>query len=141
MDEITLVEVAALQVLGMKKTGTYQLIPELLMKIYEFTVKKNIPVSGAPLFLCHEITPEAVMEANGKGTATVEVAWPVSGIVKGNREMKVYDLPGGKMVHTVHKDRTSPVNQHIVSSLHGSKHRDSRSPARSEKYIPTIPGS
>jgi len=103
MDDIALVEVEALQVLGMKKTGTYQLIPELLMKIYEFTVKKNIPVSGAPLFLCHEITPEAVMEANGKGTATVEVAWPVSGTVKGNREMKVYELPGGKMVHTVHK--------------------------------------
>jgi len=103
MDDIALVEVAALQVLGMKKTGTYQLIPELLMKIYEFTVKKNIQVSGAPLFLCHEITPKAVMEANGKGTATVEVAWPVSGTVKGSREMKVYELPGGKMVHTVHK--------------------------------------
>jgi len=103
MDDITLVEVAALQVLGMKKTGTYQLIPELLMKTYEFAVTRKIKVTGPPLFLCHEITPEAVMEANGKGTATVEVAWPVSGTVKGNQEMKIYELPGGKMVHTVHK--------------------------------------
>ena len=29
MDDIALVEVAPLQVLGMKKTGTYHLIPEL----------------------------------------------------------------------------------------------------------------
>jgi effector-binding domain-containing protein len=103
MYDITIVEVAARQVLGMKKTGTYTLIPELMMKIYEFTVKKKIEVTGPPFFLCHEITPEAVMEANEKGTATVEVAWPVSGTVKGTREMKVYELPGGKMVHTVHR--------------------------------------
>ena len=102
MENIAIVEVAAQQVLGMKMTGTYTLIPELLMKIYEFTVKKKIEISGPPLFLCHEISPEAVMEANEKGTATVEVAWPVSGIVKGNREMKVYELPGGKMAHTIH---------------------------------------
>jgi AraC family transcriptional regulator len=103
MDDITIVEVAARQVLGMKKTGTYTLIPELLMKVYEFTVKRNIEVTGPPLFLCHEITPEAVIAANEKGTATVEVAWPVSGSVKGNREIKFYELPGGKMVHTVHR--------------------------------------
>lgn len=103
MNDITIVEVAARQVLGMKKTGTYTLIPELLMKIFAFTVEKKIQISGAPLFLCHESTPEAVMKANEKGTATVEVAWPVSGTVKGSREMKVYELPGGKMVHTVHR--------------------------------------
>ncbi len=103
MNDISIVEVSAQQVLGMKKTGTYQLIPELLMKIYEFTVGKKIQICGAPIFLCHEITPQAVMEANEKGTATVEVAWPVSGTVKGIREMKVYELPGGKMVHTVHR--------------------------------------
>ena len=103
MDDISLVEVAALQVLGIKKTGTYTLIPELLMKIYEFTVIRKIEIAGPPLFLCHEISPKAVMEANQKGTATVEVAWPVSGTVKGNREMKVYELPGGKMVHAIHK--------------------------------------
>jgi len=103
MNDITIVEVCPQQVLGMKKTGTYLLIPELLMKIYEFTVGKKIQISGAPIFLCHETTPEAVMEANEKGTATVEVAWPVSGTVKGTREMKVYELPGGKMVHTVHQ--------------------------------------
>ncbi|MDD1700352.1 MAG: GyrI-like domain-containing protein [Methanoregula sp.] len=103
MEGISIVEVPSQQVLGIKMTGTYMLIPELLMKIYEFTVKKKVGISGPPVFLCHEISPEAVMEANEKGTATVEVAWPVFGIVKGTREIKVYKLPGGKMVHTVHK--------------------------------------
>jgi effector-binding domain-containing protein len=103
MHDISIVEVSARQVLGMKKTGTYMLIPELLMKIYEFAVGKKIQISGAPIFLCHETTPEAVMEANEKGTAMVEVAWPVSGTVKGTQEMNVYELPGGKMVHTVHQ--------------------------------------
>jgi AraC family transcriptional regulator len=103
MENITLVEVAAQQVVGIRKTGTYILIPELLMKVYEYTVKKKMVIAGPPLFLCHEISPEAVMAANEKGTATVEVAWPVSGTVKGSRDMKVYELPGGKMVHTVHR--------------------------------------
>ena len=103
MEDIVLVEVAVQQVVGIKKTGTYKLIPELLMKVYEFTVKKKMVITGPPLFICHEIFPEAVMEANEKGTAIVEVAWPVSGIVKGNREINVYELPGVKMVHTVHK--------------------------------------
>jgi AraC family transcriptional regulator len=103
MEDITLVEVAAQQVVGIRKTGTYILVPELLMKVYEYTLKKKMVIAGPPLFLCHEISPEAVMAANEKGTATVEVAWPVSGTVKGSRDMKVYELPGGKMVHTVHR--------------------------------------
>ena len=103
MGDIAIVEVAAQQVIGIRKTGTYTLIPELLMKIYEYSVKKKMAIAGPPLFLCHEISSEAVMEANGKGTAIVEVAWPVSGNVKGSRDIKVYRLPGGKMVHTVHK--------------------------------------
>ena len=89
MEDIAIVEVAAQQVVGRRKTGTYILIPELLMKVYEYTVKKKMVIAGPPLLLCHEISPGAVTEANEKGTATVEVAWPVSGIVKGNREIKV----------------------------------------------------
>jgi hypothetical protein len=48
MNDISIVEVPAQQVLGMKKTGTYLLIPELLMKIYEFTVGKKIQISESP---------------------------------------------------------------------------------------------
>jgi effector-binding domain-containing protein len=102
MEEIAIVEVAAQQVLGIKKTGTYALIPELLMKVYEYSVKKKLVITGPPIFICHEISPEAVMEANTKGTARVEVAWPVSGTTKGTKEMKVYVLAGGKMAHIIH---------------------------------------
>lgn len=102
MENIALVEVAAQQVVGIKKTGAYDLIPELLMKVYAYTVKKNIAIAGPPIFLCHEISPEAVIEANEKRTATIEVAWPVSGTAKGENEIKVYELAGGRMAHTTH---------------------------------------
>jgi effector-binding domain-containing protein len=102
MDEITIVEIPKQKVLGMRKTGTYRLIPELLMKVYEYTVLKKITVAGPPLFICHETLPESVREANEKGTAVVEVAWPVTGPAKGSRTIRLYDLPGGKMVRTVH---------------------------------------
>ena len=44
MEDIALVEVAAQQVIGIRKTGTYRLIPELLMKIYEYSVKKKMVI-------------------------------------------------------------------------------------------------
>ncbi|OPY38203.1 MAG: Bacterial transcription activator, effector binding domain [Methanoregula sp. PtaU1.Bin051] len=102
MDEIAIVKVPKQKVLGIRKSGTYRLIPELLMKVYEYAVSKKIAIAGPPVFLCHETSPESVREANEKGTAVVEVAWPVAGTAKGNREIRAYDLPGGKMVRTVH---------------------------------------
>lgn len=103
MDEITIVDLPEQKVLGTKKKGNYTLIPELLMKVYEFAEKKKIAIAGPPVFLCHETSPESVKEANEKGTAVVEIAWPVAGVVKGGRGMTAYDLPGGKMVRTVHR--------------------------------------
>jgi AraC family transcriptional regulator len=103
MTEITLVEVPAMDVLGTKKTGTYSLIPELLMKVITYIREKKATVSGPPFFLCHETSPAAVQEENEKGTAVVEVAWPVNEHVKGTKEITSYVLPGGRMAHVVHK--------------------------------------
>ena len=103
MEEITIVEIPPQQVAGIQKTGRYELIPELLLKVYEFIVEKKITIAGMPTFVCHETSPEAVSEANEKGTAIVEVAWPVSGTVKGSGELMVYELPGGRMVRTLHR--------------------------------------
>ncbi len=102
MEDITIVEVPARQVIGIRKTGSYNLIPELLMKVCEYAVKENLVITGPPIFICHEISPEAVMEANEKGSATIEVAWPVSGTARGTGDMKIYDMSGGMMVHTIH---------------------------------------
>lgn len=103
MEETAIIEIPPQQVLGITKTGTYRLIPELLMKLYEFIVEKKIALAGMPTFICHETSPCAVMEANENGTAIVEVAWPVSGLVKGSGEIRVYELQGGKMVRTLHR--------------------------------------
>ena len=67
MEDITIVEVPARQVIGIRKTGSYNLIPELLMRVCEYAVKENLVITGLPIFICHEISPEAVMEANEKG--------------------------------------------------------------------------
>lgn len=103
MDEITIINLPPQQVMGITKTGTYGIIPELLMKVYESIVDKKLTITGAPMFICHETCPEAVLEANEKGTAVVEVAWPVSGSSDNSGEIKMYELPGGKMVRAFHK--------------------------------------
>lgn len=102
MTEITLVEVPAMNVIGTTKTGTYALIPELLVKVFAYIQKKKAPIAGPPLFLCHEISPAAVAEAHEKGTAKVEVAWPVKEPVKGTKDIASYILPGGRMAHVAH---------------------------------------
>ena len=102
MEEISIVEIPPQKVAGIRKTGTYALIPELLMKVYAFLDKNGIYPSGMPAFICHETSPEAVTEANENGTADVEVVWPVSGDPCGGEDVEIYELPGGKMVRAVH---------------------------------------
>jgi len=103
MEEITIVLVPPQQVVGIKKTGNYTLIPELLMQLAGYIMKNKITFAGMPTFICHETSPECVKEANEKGTALVEVVWPVTGTVTGSGDIEVYTLPGGKMVRTFHK--------------------------------------
>jgi effector-binding domain-containing protein len=103
MEEITVIEVPTRQVVGIKKRGSYHLIPELLMQLAGYIIEKKITFAGMPMFICHETSPECVKEANENGTALVEVVWPVAGTVTGSGVIEVYPLPGGKMVRTVHK--------------------------------------
>ncbi|MDD5142044.1 GyrI-like domain-containing protein [Methanoregula sp.] len=101
--KITLIEVSPMDVLGTEKTGTYALIPELLMKVFSYMMEQKISIAGPPVFNCHECSPEAVQVANANGTARVEVAWPVTGPASGSGDIRRYTLPGGKMVHVIHK--------------------------------------
>ena len=103
MMEITIVEVPAMNVLGAKETGTYALIPGLLMNVFAYLQEKKAAIAGPPIFLCHETSPAAVREANEKGTAVVEVAWPVNELVKGTKKITAYVLPGGRMAHVIHR--------------------------------------
>lgn len=103
MTEITLMDMPAMQVVGTMERGAYTLIPQLIMKVFSYAQKKNAVIAGAPLFLCHETSPDAVREANENGTAVIEVVWPVAAPVRGTKEIRSYTLPGGQMVHAVHK--------------------------------------
>ncbi len=57
------------------------------------------------------------MEANEKGTAAVEVVWPVSGTVKGTKEMKVFELPGGIIACTIHYGPYESCESSITETL------------------------
>lgn len=103
MEEITIVDVPPQQVVGIQKTGNYTLIPQLLMQLAGYIMENTIAFAGMPTFVCHETSPECVKDAQEKGTALVEVVWPVAGKVTGSGDIGVYTLPGGKMVRTVHK--------------------------------------
>jgi AraC family transcriptional regulator len=103
MDEITLIDVPEQAVLGIRKTGHYRMIPELLAALAIHATEQGIPILGPPVFVMHEITPEDAMKADAEGTADVEVAFPVpEGTVPGPG-MQVYTLPGGRMARTFHK--------------------------------------
>jgi AraC family transcriptional regulator len=103
MSEISIVDVPPMNVVGIKKNGTYTLIPELLMKVFTYIQKQKTGIAGPPIFVCHETSPAEVKEAIEKGIAVVEVAWPVTGKLKGTKEITTYILPGGRMAHVTHR--------------------------------------
>ncbi len=105
MDEITIVDVPNQKVMGMRKKGRYkELIPGMLQQLFPHILKYGDDVCcGAPMFICHEKSVEEVMEADKMGTADVEVAVPISKDIEEAEEMKIYELPGGKMAKIIHK--------------------------------------
>jgi effector-binding domain-containing protein len=102
-DEIKIVDVEPQLVAGCTKVGHYKMIAELLPKIYEYASAKGAQFTGPPVFVCHEVTVEKVMEADKKGTANVEVAAPIAANIPETDDIKCYTLPGGKMAKTIHK--------------------------------------
>jgi effector-binding domain-containing protein len=113
MNEITIEKVEAQKVIGMRKKGRYQeLIPGMLQQLYPYIMKfGNDICCGPPMFICHETCVEEVMEADKTGTADVEVAIPISKNIDETEDMKIYDLPGGKMAKVVHKGPYNEMDQ------------------------------
>jgi effector-binding domain-containing protein len=113
MDEITIVDVPNQKVIGMRKKGRYQeLIPGMLQQLFPYITKfGNDVCSGPPMFICHETCVEEVLEAEKTGTADVEVAIPISRIIDETEEMRIYDLPGGKMAKIIHKGPYDKMDQ------------------------------
>lgn len=103
MSEITIVDLKPVAVLGMRKTGSYKEIPEMLSAVYTYAVSANIKLTGPAYYIGHETSEEEAKKADAAGTADLEVAFPVIGEASASGEFKVYDLPGGKMAKIIHR--------------------------------------
>ena len=126
MDEIEIVDVDPQLVAGITKVGHYKLIAELLPKIYEYASSKGAKFTNPPVFVCHEVTVERVMEADKNGTANIEVAAPIAEKIPETDEIKCYTLAGGKMAKTVHKgpfQDCEPTYQKLYKWLEGKGKR------------------
>ena len=103
MEEIAIIDVPAQTVLGIRRTGHYRLIAELLAEIAIYATGRGIPILGPPVFVMHEASADDAMKADQEGTADVEVAFPVPEGTAPGPGMAVSTLPGGKMARTFHK--------------------------------------
>lgn len=124
MEDITVVDVEPELVAGIKKTGHYKLIAELLPKIYEYAASKGAQFTGPPVFVCHEVTADKAMEADKNGTANVEVAAPIADKIPETDEITCYTLPGGKMAKTIHKgpyEECGPTYEKLFTWLEQNK--------------------
>lgn len=107
MDEqkITIVDLPAQYVLGLRERGKYQeKIPDMMKRLFGYLMANNIECTGAPVFVCHE-TMEEAEAAMKTGNADIEIAVPVPDGVSGNEEqgVKAYTLEGGNFAKTTHK--------------------------------------
>ena len=103
MDEIAIVDVPTQNVLGIRKQGKYELIPQLLATLFNHAMLKNAQFVGMPTFICHELSKEAAMDADKNGTADIEVIVPVATAIEETDEIKYYELVGSQMAKIVHK--------------------------------------
>ncbi|MDT8358440.1 MAG: GyrI-like domain-containing protein [Methanomicrobiaceae archaeon] len=103
MEDIEVVMVPDMAVLGIRKRGHYAIIPQLIMTVCMFAMEKGVAMTGPPIFVMHEQSREEAMTADQKGTADVEIAVPVAGKPEGEGEVRSYTLPGGRMARVVHK--------------------------------------
>jgi AraC family transcriptional regulator len=103
MEEVTVVEVPPMKVVGMRKRGKYLEIGSMIGAVYQYIAEQGAVPMGPPIYVGHEMSEEEAADANKAGNADLEVAAPVMGDVAESEEMKTYELPGGTMAKIVHK--------------------------------------
>lgn len=103
MDEITVVKVENQKVVGMRRKGKYELIAQLLPKVYEFATSHGAKFTGPPIFIYYERIVEDVMKADMEENADIEIVFPIQQEIEETKEIKCYDLPGGIMAKIIHK--------------------------------------
>ena len=131
MTDITITEIPTQTVIGIRRRGRYQeQIPAMMMELFTYVAEHRIEVAGMPVFVCHETSPEEVMQAQEEGTADIEIAVPVAAPVaiagEGPNAVTCYELPGGTMATAVHKgpyETCEPTYNNLFAwiSVHGKE--------------------
>jgi len=103
MHEVTVVEMPAQLVVGVKRTGHFSDMPKAMGDLFGFAMSQNAQFVGAPFALYHETSKEAIEKADAEGASILDIAFPIGAPIDEDGEFKVYELPGGKMARVVHK--------------------------------------
>jgi effector-binding domain-containing protein len=103
MDEIEIVDMPPQPVLGLRRRGTYALIPEMLMEVFAVIVERGAIPAGPPVFVCRETVAAEVERAAADGDADLEVAFPVANRVKPEGDVGYYELSGGRFAKILHR--------------------------------------
>ena len=74
MQDLSIVKVPDQKVIGVRKTGSYQLIPQRLGELYQYATEHGAQITGPPIYLCHEQCADEVKKADEAGTADIEEA-------------------------------------------------------------------
>lgn len=101
--EISIVNVEPLLVVGTRKQGPYKTIGELIPQVCQYAAQNNIQMIGPPMYICHETSVEDATKADKEGNANVEVAVPILERGKETKEITCYELPAAKMAKIVHR--------------------------------------
>ena len=100
---VSIVEVQTVLVAGIRRRGSYSLIPVMIMELFAFLAERGICPAGGPVYLWHEGTVEAAFAADAAGTADIEIVVPVAGRFPPAGDISCYQLPGGRMARVIHR--------------------------------------
>lgn len=103
MDEVSVIDVPAQLVAGMRKEGAYDEIAGMILALFAYLASREMKMAGPPVFVCHEKSKDEVVEAQRNASADIEVALPVASSGEEREGVRFYKLPGGKMARIIHK--------------------------------------
>ena len=109
-----------------RRRGPYRLIAEMIPELCCYAEEKGLDITGPPMFICHEMTPEEAMEADKNECADVEVVLPISGPTEENEEITCYEIPTETVACVVHRgpyDSVTPAYEALYAWIedHGKK--------------------
>lgn len=103
MEEIALVDVEPQHVVGIRKRGKYEEIPDMIRTVYEYVLSQGAASPGCPIFVMHETSEEEAVKADLEGAADIEITVPVTERLAPAGGIACYELPGGRMARVVHR--------------------------------------